>query len=112
MCFRSRRRHPTEWGDEIDSIKSYDAQSQRSIENVDAVSFYPATELIFSSGDIFSALKKIKADTDKQALLFEKEKKLTEAARIRNKYAELEESCRLYGVFCGVFFAVGHDLCA
>ena len=83
------------WGDEIDSIKSYDAQSQRSIENVDAVSFYPATELIFSSGDIFSALKKIKADTDKQALLFEKEKKLTEAARIRNKYAELEERLML-----------------
>ena len=83
------------WGDEIDSIKSYDAQSQRSIENVDEVFFYPATELIFSSGDIFSALKKIKADTDKQAQLFEKEKKLTEAARIRNKYAELEERLML-----------------
>ncbi len=83
------------WGDEIDSIKSYDAQSQRSIENVDEVFFYPATELIFSSGDIFSALKKIKADTDKQAQLFEREKKLTEAARIRNKYAELEERLML-----------------
>ena len=83
------------WGDEIDSIKSYDAQSQRSIENVDEVSFYPATELIFSSGDIFAALKKIKADTDKQAALFEKEKKLTEAARIRNKYAQLEERLML-----------------
>lgn len=48
------------WGDEIDSIKSYDAQSQRSIENVDEVFFYPATELIFSSGDIFSALKRLR----------------------------------------------------
>ena len=62
---------------------------------MDEVFFYPATELIFSSGDIFSALKKIKADTDKQAQLFEKEKKLTEAARIRNKYAELEERLML-----------------
>ena len=83
------------WGDEIDSIRSYDAQSQRSIENVDEVTFYPATELIFSSGEIFAALKKIKADTVKQAELFEKDKKLTEAARIRNKYAELEERLML-----------------
>lgn len=83
------------WGDEIDSIRSYDAQSQRSIENVEEITLYPATELIFSSGDIFAALKKIKADTEKQAELYTRDKRLTEAARIRNKYAELEERLML-----------------
>ena len=82
------------WGDEIDSIRSYDAESQRSIENVDEVTIYPATELIFSAADILSALKLIKEDTIKQAEFFEKEKKLSQAARIRNKYAELEEKLK------------------
>lgn len=32
------------WGDEIDSIRSFDAQSQRSLENLDDVTIYPAAE--------------------------------------------------------------------
>ena len=32
------------WGDEIDSIRSFDAQSQRSIENLDEIVIYPAAE--------------------------------------------------------------------
>lgn len=83
------------WGDEIDSIRSYDAESQRSIENVDEVIIYPATEHIFSSGDIFEALKKIKKDTFDQADILTARKKFSEAARIKNKYAELEERLML-----------------
>lgn len=30
------------WGDEVDSIRSFDAESQRSIENLNEVSIYPA----------------------------------------------------------------------
>ena len=83
------------WGDEIDSIRSYDAESQRSIENVEKVTIYPATELIFSAEDILAALRRIKADTEKQADTFTAQKRFTEAARIRNKYAELEERLML-----------------
>lgn len=32
------------WGDEIDSIRSFDAQSQRSLENLEEVVIYPAAE--------------------------------------------------------------------
>ena len=32
------------WGDEIDSIRSFDPESQRSIENLESISIYPATE--------------------------------------------------------------------
>ena len=32
------------WGDEVDSIRSFDMESQRSIENLSAVMIYPATE--------------------------------------------------------------------
>ena len=32
------------WGDEIDSIRSFDTESQRSVENLDKVIIYPASE--------------------------------------------------------------------
>ncbi len=32
------------WGDEIDSLRSFDAESQRSIENLNQVTIYPASE--------------------------------------------------------------------
>lgn len=33
------------WGDEIDAIRTFDAESQRSIENLNAIEIYPAEEL-------------------------------------------------------------------
>ena len=32
------------WDDEVDSIRSFDAESQRSLENVDEITIYPAAE--------------------------------------------------------------------
>ena len=32
------------WGDEIDSIRSFDVESQRSVENLEEVTIYPASE--------------------------------------------------------------------
>ena len=32
------------WDDEIDSIRSFDAESQRSLENADEITIYPAVE--------------------------------------------------------------------
>ena len=32
------------WGDDVDSIRSYDPESQRSVENVEEILLYPATE--------------------------------------------------------------------
>ena len=33
------------WDEEVDSIRSFDAQSQRSMENLDELTLYPAAEL-------------------------------------------------------------------
>ena len=38
------------WGDEIDSIRSFDAQSQRSLENLEEVTIYPASERTCEKG--------------------------------------------------------------
>lgn len=36
------------WDDEIDSIRSFDVESQRSIENLESIEIYPAAELILT----------------------------------------------------------------
>ena len=33
------------WGDEVDSIRSFDVQSQRSLENLEELTIYPAAEI-------------------------------------------------------------------
>ncbi len=33
------------WGDEVDSIRSFDVESQRSLENLDEIAIYPAVEM-------------------------------------------------------------------
>ena len=40
------------WGDEIDSIRSFDAQSQRSLENLDEIMIYPAAEQPIEKGEV------------------------------------------------------------
>lgn len=39
------------WGDEVDSIRSFDVESQRSIENLEEITLYPASELIVKEGE-------------------------------------------------------------
>ena len=39
-------------GDEIDSIRSFDAQSQRSLENLDEIMIYPAAEQPIEKGGL------------------------------------------------------------
>lgn len=40
------------WDDEIDTIRSFDVDSQRSIERHEQISIYPAAEMVFTDGRI------------------------------------------------------------
>ncbi len=50
------------FGDEVDSIRFFNVESQRSIENIDQISITPVNEIIFNKNDIDSFLPKIKKD--------------------------------------------------
>ena len=52
------------WGDEIDSIRMFDPESQRSLEEADVDSFtlYPANEWVLSDEEIQDGLKRIKKE--------------------------------------------------
>lgn len=79
------------WDDEIDSLRSFDVENQRSIENLECIEIYPATELILTEEEKKSGLDRILADADKLYRTYRKEMKTEEAARIKQSAEELEE---------------------
>ena len=79
------------WGEEIESIRSFDVLSQRSIENLESIRIYPATELILTKEQLQEGMKKIAEDAKKQSDALRKEFMTEEANRITKHVKELQE---------------------
>ncbi len=79
------------WGDEVESIRSFDILSQRSIENLESISIFPATEFVLEEERIRKGLKKLEADGAKQEKLFRESFRTEEAHRIKTQVKELQE---------------------
>ena len=90
------------WGDEVDSIRSFDPESQRSIENLDEISIYPACELVLTEEERRAGVEKIKKEAEKTAQKFRKEMKTEEAYRIQSMADEMAEQTMEYGVTAGL----------
>ncbi|MBP5305313.1 MAG: hypothetical protein J6Z02_05640 [Lachnospiraceae bacterium] len=52
------------WDDEIDTIRTFDVESQRSIEKTDSISIYPASEFILGSERKAKGIAKINKERD------------------------------------------------
>ncbi len=79
------------WGDEVESIRSFDILSQRSIENLEGVSVFPATEFVLEEERIRAGLKKLEAESVKQQKIFRDAFRTEEAHRIASQVKELKE---------------------
>jgi len=80
------------WGDEVESIRSFDVLSQRSIEeDVTQVSVYPATELILSRQALDAGFREIEKDCKKRAEYFRSSTKPEEAHRLETYIRDLKE---------------------
>lgn len=79
------------WGEEVDSIRSFDPESQRSIETLEQVLIFPATELIFEEEQIREGLNRVKKDADRLWEQYRKERKTEEAHRVKSGVELLEE---------------------
>ena len=71
------------WGDEIDSIRSFDPESQRSLENLEELTIYPAVE---HTGDMVSFLDYF---PEERTIIF-----LDEPNRLTEKGGAVEEEYR------------------
>lgn len=85
------------WDDEIDSIKNFDVESQRSIENLESVKIYPATEYIIDSEKLEEGISKIKKECEKFSGKLRKEMRTEEAHRINGIVSEFVEQITEYG---------------
>nr|MCR5715844.1 transcription-repair coupling factor [Lachnospiraceae bacterium] len=86
------------WGDDIESIRSFDATSQRSIENLNAIDIYPATELILSSERMAAGLHKAQIEMEKQVKILRKDGKNEEASRLEKSVKEVREQALELGL--------------
>ena len=80
------------WGDEVESIRSFDVLSQRSIEKLESVDVYPATEIVLSDKELREGLVRIRKEGKKQAQILREQMKTEEAHRIGVQIRELEET--------------------
>ncbi len=79
------------WGDEVDSIRSFDILSQRSIEKLSSVTIYPATEMILDEVRLNAGIEKIKKEAAKQEKILREQFLTEEAHRIKQATLELVE---------------------
>lgn len=79
------------WGDEVESIRSFDLLSQRSIENLEDIVIYPATEMILDEEALEDGFEKIEKECDKVYEALRKEFKTEEAHRIKTQVEQLKE---------------------
>lgn len=86
------------WGEDVESIRSFDILSQRSIEKLESITIYPATEMILTTEELYAGLKKIQAEAKEQAGKLRKEMKTEEAYRIESQVKELAEQLVELGV--------------
>ena len=82
------------WGDEVDSIRTFDIESQRSIEELDSVRIYPATEMTLTEDQIQDGILSIEKEAKKYEKDLRAQSKIEEAARIRSIVSELLEGLR------------------
>lgn len=82
------------WDDEVDSIRTFDPESQRSIEQLEEVRIYPADEMILTQKQIEDGILKIEKSQIDYEKTLRQQMKTEEAARIHRLIAELTEGLR------------------
>jgi len=80
------------WGDEIDSIRTFEVSSQRSIEQVEELVIYPAAEIIPDANRIQEGLQKLEEEKKQYVKKLREQFKTEESARIQNIIEEFKEN--------------------
>lgn len=90
------------WGDDIDSIRSFDAESQRSIENLDELLIYPASEMILDEDRIAKGIKRIDKEHEAYAKKLKEAFKSEEYGRINRAVEVLKEELEYFHSAMGI----------
>ena len=77
------------WDDEVDSIRSFDPESQRSVEQLDSITIYPASEVVLSKSQMEAGTRRLKEEEKAGEKALRDQGKREEAARLKGIIGEL-----------------------
>ena len=80
------------WGDEIDTIRCFEPQSQRSMDQIESVSVFPAAEVIADDTARRRAVGMIQNELESQLAVFKKVKEPDKAKRLREETNRILEA--------------------
>lgn len=79
------------WGDDIESIRAFDVLSQRSIEELESIKIFPASEIILTDDQLHKGLDKLTEDAVIISNKFRNEFKTQEAHRLDTNIKQIKE---------------------
>lgn len=90
------------WDEEVDTIRAFDVESQRSIESVEELSIYPAAEIIIDEAQKVKGLKKLNKEKEERVKKLRNEFKTQEATRLESTIEEFKDNLEIYGSSFGI----------
>ena len=90
------------WDTEVDTIRSFDVESQRSIEQVQEIQIYPASEMVLSDRRTAQGIRKLEQEFKPYYEKLRKEFKTEEAARLKKQIGEIKEQLTEFHGMAGV----------
>ena len=76
------------FGDDIDSIRTFNTSSQRSIEKVDKIKIFPAKELVLNGENIKNAIERIKNEKEEVIKNIKDKERISRINKVINKNIE------------------------
>ena len=85
------------WDDEVDSIRSFDPESQRSVEQLEKITIYPAAETILTKKQLEAGIERLEKEEKEYEAALRAKHQIEEASRIRGIIKELTEGIHKAG---------------
>ena len=90
------------WDDEVDSIRTFDLESQRSVEQLENITIYPAAEVVLSADQLAAGIRRLEKEEKTYEKALREQHKPEEAHRIQTIIGELrsglDEGWRIGGL--------------
>lgn len=90
------------WDDEVDSIRTFDLESQRSVEQLESITIYPAAEVVLSGDQLAAGIGRLEKEERTYGKALREQHKPEEAHRIHTIIEELrnglDEGWRIGGL--------------
>lgn len=77
------------WDDEVDSIRTFDLESQRSVEQLESITIYPAAEVVLSGDQLAAGIGRLEKEEGTYGKALREQHKPEEAHRIHTIIEEL-----------------------